>query len=294
MRIRIGLAIIGCLLLFACSKSEEQHAEEVSVPASIDTLPRTAITFIMGKDEYLRNPYYSLASDYYRLNEDEKTEIVIDSVFSLSGVLAYLAKYPPPNGRPWGLINLVSHGNEFVDLSATVTPAGPRISEESLREALADTTLRSLDTTIVDHQTVIHLHGCAVGKNTALLTALGEAFGRKNPPIVKASKMFEYYSNTSPNRNPNLTRHYYAKVWYTFFRPDAAPSAEEIAEDLRSRYPSDRVDWEAALVRTHPDDPSEEYHTRFYVPVSVEEYFRTKEEFPDVRAKSKQLKLFDD
>src|SRR5881398_878797 len=96
-------ALVVCLVLTACHKKQP-----VSNAASgADTLSRARITFILGKDENPRNPYYSLANDYYRLNDSEKTEIVIDTIFSLSGVMDYLAKNRPVNGRPWGMINLV-------------------------------------------------------------------------------------------------------------------------------------------------------------------------------------------
>lgn len=288
MRICIILLFAASLVISSCSKKDEVEINEEAAAVVInDTLPRSAITFIMGRDENLHNPYYSLASDYYRLNEAEKTEVVIDSFTTISGVLYYLANHRPANGRPWGLINLVSHGNEFNDLSCTVTSDGQRVSATSLEQALERHFLTPLDSTIIDERTLVHLHGCAVGKNTTLLSFLGRAFGVK-PPTVKASKLFEYYSNTSPSRNPMLTKHYYARVWYAFFRPDMPASISDLAEDLKERYPNEKVDWEAALIRTHPDDPSEEYHTQFFVPVSAEEFFKTQEEFPDVRARSRQ------
>src|SRR5205807_8032666 len=99
MKTGLRAALIACLLISACSKKKESIA--VSNTA-VDSLPRERITFILGKDENPRNPYYSLANDYYRLNDSEKTEIVIDTIFSLSGVMDYLAKNRPINGRPWG------------------------------------------------------------------------------------------------------------------------------------------------------------------------------------------------
>src|ERR1051325_8453647 len=262
MKTLLCAALVGVLLLTACGKKKPSAANSAA-----DTLTRAKITFILGKDENPRNPYYSLADDYYRLNDSDKTEIVIDTIYSLSGVLHYLTQYRPMNGHPWGTVNLVSHGNEFIDLSVQISPYGPRVSEESIRAAIADTVLRPLDTTIVDRQTLINLHGCAVGKNIGLLRMLGVAFGGRTAPRVKASKLFEYYSNISQNNNPQFVKHYYAKVWYAFYQPDSIPDDSMLAAQFKSHYPNDAVNWYDAVTRYHPATPAEEYNIRMFIPV---------------------------
>ena len=87
------------------------------VDTETDTVPRTSITFILGEDNSTYNQYYTLANHYYRLSPDDRTEVVVEGLTALSQVLDYLRKHPSDNGRPYGLINLVSHGNEFVDLT---------------------------------------------------------------------------------------------------------------------------------------------------------------------------------
>lgn len=278
--------LVLSVMLAACGKKEEPS--EAKRMALADTLPRASITFILGIDENAHNPYYSLADQYYRLNDSDKTEIVIDTIYSLSGVLRYLAQNPPRNGRPWGLINLVSHGNEFIDLSASVTPGGPRISEESVRQAMHDSLLAPLDSSIADYRTLINLHGCAVGKNLGLLRMLGVAFGGAHQIRVKASRMFEYYNNISQTSDPRFIRHYFARVWYAFYRPDTIPTDSQLANNFRSRYPAADVDWLDAVRRSRPNDPSEAYNIRMVIPVVWEDFYKTKQEMPDVRAKSRQ------
>lgn len=279
--------LLVCALIVSCSHKEEPSAGTGNLPAT-DTLPRSAITFILGTDDNPRNPYYSLAAAYYRMSDSEKTEIVIDTIYSLSGVLDYLAQNRPMNGRPWGLINLVSHGNEFIDLSATVTRLGPRISEASIEQAIRDSALRPLDSTIVDARTVISLHGCAVGKNINLLRMLGIAFGGARPIAVRASKLFEYYGNISDGDNPQFIRHYYARAWYAYYHPDSIISDDEFASRLKSRYPADNVNWQEAVSRYHPSNPSEEYNMRFIIPVVWQDFYGKREDLPDLRTTVRQ------
>lgn len=285
-----------CLLIFSgCGKKTPEKTQSVPVAHTdtfdTDTLPRTSITFILGKDENTGNPYYSLANDYYRMSDADKTEIVIDSMVSLLEVRNYLDDHRPANGRPWGLINLVTHGNEFVDLSVWVTPTGARVSEESLQKAMADSVLRPLDSLAIDKKTVFHLHGCAVGNNTGLLNFLGIAFGGKeNPARVKASKMFEYYTYLTKNKDPRMVQHYYARVWYTFYHVDSMPERTDLAEQLKTKYPDDSIEWLEAVYRQHPDNPSEAYHLNLKIPVVWEDFYESKAQLPDLRTRAKQSK----
>ena len=113
-------------------------SESDTVDEVVDTIQRTSITFIMGEDNWAYNQYYTLANYYYRISREERTEVVVEGLHSLSQVLEYLQNNPPENGMPYGLVNVVSHGNEFVDLQMKVTPKGVRTSAESIYEALVD------------------------------------------------------------------------------------------------------------------------------------------------------------
>ena len=135
-----------------------------TIPEVVNTVPRTSITFILGEDNSSYNQYYTLANHYYRLNPEDKTEVVVSDLTALSQVLDYLREHPADSARPYGLINIVSHGNEFIDLQATVTRWGARISPQSLREALDEKKLLPPDSTIVDSLTVVYLHEAKIGR----------------------------------------------------------------------------------------------------------------------------------
>ena len=292
--------IIFCSLLASCFESSKPAKPAAVIVKSADTLdtdtlPRSSITFILGEDENSRNPYYSLANQYYRLSDSDKTEIVIDTIFSLLEVRNYLEEHCPENGRPWGLINLVSHGNEFIDLCVKVTPDGERASGESLMQAVSDSVFMPLDSEAADKKTLINLHGCAVGKNISLLNALGGAFGgNKRPLRVKASKLFEYYSYPAQNKNPQMIRHYYAKVWYGFFKADSIPDANTLAEQFQEKYPADSMNWLDAIHRQTPSNPSQTYHMTMRIPVVWEDFYENKDQLPDWRTRKKQLKWLEE
>jgi hypothetical protein len=260
--------------------------EEVFLP---DTLPRTSITFVLGKDNSDFNQYYTLANYYYRLNPQDKTEIVIDSMTSMLEVYNYLKDNRPKNDRPYGLINLVSHGNQFVDLKARVYPDGSRASTATLDKAIQDSLFLPLSTDIIDSLSVIYLHGCAIGNNKKLINKLGETFGREHNGVkVKASKYFEYYAYLAKNKNPSSIRHYFAKTWYGFYNPDHKPDDQGFADRLAAAYPDEDVNWMEGVQRCFQGNPSELYHFSFLVPLKWEEVFTDEAEVPLVNTKKRR------
>jgi hypothetical protein len=283
------------MMLSSCFENKKKEASTEPIKRAdstdTDTFSRPSITFILGKDKSNRNPYYSLANQYYRLSDSEKTEIVIDTIFSLLDVRNYLADHRPENGHPWGLINLVTHGNEFIDLSVLTTTAGSRVSEKSLQKGIADSVFKPLDSLIVDKKTMFNLHGCAVGNNAGLLKLLGIAFGGRRKPVnVEASKMFEYYAYLSENKNPQTIKHYYAQVWYAYYNVDSFPSDAALTEQLKTRYPNEQIDWADAIHKQYPSNPSEAYHINLKIPVVWENFYESKDQLPDLRTNANELK----
>lgn len=288
------ILLIATVSLFSCkgrgdTAVDTPEADTVvveEVDTVTDTVPRTSITFILGEDNSTYNQYYTLANHYYRLSREDRTDVVVENLTALSQVLDYLRKHPADNGRPYGLVNLVSHGNEFIDLQATVTPWGGRLSPQTLCEALRKKKLVPPDSMVADSLTVVFLHGCAVGQNQALLDGLAEAFGGR--AMVKASKLFEYYAYLSRNQNPGSVRRYFARTWYAFYHPDSAFDEKGLVRQLRRRYPHDTTHWREGLRRRFQDNPSEVYHYSFIVPCSYTEVYGAKEDLPNVNSRSRR------
>ena len=295
------VVLVFCVAsLFSCTKKREaapsfpavNYVMLITEPA--DTVPRTSITFILGKDPYQYNQYYTLANHYYRLHPEDKTEIIIDNFTSIKEVWSYLRTHPAKNNRPYGLINLVSHGNEFLDLSTLVFPYGPRVSALTLQKAIQDSVFTPLDTTILDSKSLIFLHGCAVGNNLQLLNNLAIAFGaEQNGVRVKASKLFEYYSYLSKNKNPQSVRHYYAKTWYAFYHPDTVPNNLMFAEQFEERYPNDNINWLEGVLRRFQSNPGEIYHSSFIVPAVWEDIYEDEALIPSVNTHTRRQEWID-
>lgn len=279
---RLLIGLLAAASLFSCKGRGDVAAvatDSVVDTIVVDTVPRCSVTFIMGHDNSAYNRYYEMAGHYYRINADDRTDVVVDNLTSLSQVMDWLRSHPDTvNHRPYGHINLVSHGNEFVDLQMTVTPRGARTSPEALRQALDQQLVVPTDSTLVDSLTVVFLHGCAVGQNQALLDGLAEAFGGR--ATVMASKLFEYYAYLSRNRNPQSLRHYYARTWYAFHHPDSAVDNSQLARQLKRRYPADKVRWDEGLRRRFQDNPAQIYHYSFTVPCTYEYFYAPDEPMP--------------
>lgn len=287
--------MVGVMFL-GCRGGNGDAADSVADSLVADSVvfepqPRTSITFILGDDNTAFNQYYSLAGHYYRISSDDRTDFVVDGLTSLKQVLDYLNSHPAPDSLPYGLVNLVTHGNEFVDLQMKVTPYGQRSSAASIRKAIAKKRLSPPDSCIVDSCTLVYLHGCAVGNNKALLDALAEAFGGR--ATVMASRLFEYYAYLSPNKDPQSIRHYYARTWYAFYHPDSTYNEDAILRQLQRRYPHDKVNWQEGLRRRFQNDPSQLYHYSFNVPCSYEETYPNRADMPSVASAQKRSQWVD-
>ncbi|MBQ9474286.1 MAG: hypothetical protein IJU81_07755 [Bacteroidales bacterium] len=285
----LHIALLSLLLLGCGGKGSQQQADTAMVeePVPTDTVQRCSITFIMGEDRSAANPYYSLAGFYYRLSAKDRTDRVVDNLASLSEVIKYLNANPAPDSCPYGVVNLVCHGNGFVDLEPTVTRNGKRISVASLQEAMKRHRLPMPDSAVVDSLTIIHLHGCGIGNNRPLLKAMRQAFGDR--PRVVASKLFECYIHGSANHNPQNIIHYYAYAWYAFQNPDSTPSTAQLAKQFKKRYPHEHVDWQSALSRSTPSSLNEPYHFSYIVPCRYEEIYGTPQELPPLNSRKQRL-----
>jgi len=236
------------------------------LPAVIGPL-RERITFILGEDRTEDNPYYEEARNYYMENPVGRTEYIVPGCRSLLEVRDYLERYKPCNGEPWGLINLVSHGNQWTGLSVRVTPDIRRTTAEKLEACVKNGALMPLPETLVDEQTEIILHGCGVGQNPRLVDALARVFGAAGHlPVVRASKLFEYYASLT-DRDRLQTERYLADTWMVSYRMGERPADGVLTNRLREAYPQAPVDWAGALSRRQPRWVGDTYHYTFEVPV---------------------------
>lgn len=224
---------------------------------------RNSITFILGQDTELDNPYYSQATYYYRNHPSEKDNWLNVECRSLKEVMRFLETHS--GHQPWGKINLVVHSNEWRGMGLPIIENGERINTEVLTQALMQGAIKPLSNSIIDHQTEITISGCALGKNHQLLSKLAYAFGGDDDevPSVKSSKYFITYA--SDNGHP---KKYYTAYFHTNYKTGYRPGDIKLSNALRQEYPNENINFRDALSRKMPRFAGDSYHYTFNIPVN--------------------------
>jgi hypothetical protein len=297
-RIPLAVAIIALPLAFSLiwivkNTNEKAHGDgEIQNNDSSDLKSkRESITFILGEDEKNSRPYYSLAFDYYKTDKSARTEYINDTCRSLSSVRDYLRDNPPGNGLPWGLVNLVSHGNEHIGMSVPVVPDSKRSSTERITEYVNAGKFDPLPDSLMDDSTEIFLHGCGLGKDHELLEIISKAFGGdENRPVVRASKLKEYYSSVRNSDKLLKSQLYYAETWSVYYKFKERPDDEALKEEFTKLYPDETIDWADALLRNSPVNAGDLFHYTINIPLHYTARFKTTDSLPDLSTTEKKEK----
>ena len=279
----LSLIVIGIAfgIMTSCNFEKNQVIGQNEQPKVND------ITFILGDDTNTKNPFYQKAELYYHFNDKNKTEKVITSCHSLIEVQEYLIEHA--GDRPWDLINLVSHGNQYLGLSAKITPNGKRASPERILKSLENGTFKKFSENVIDGETTIVLHGCGLGTNLELTKAIRSVFSTgKTLPKVKASKYFEYYVSDEHNKR-NITK-YLADFWITSYKMGYRPSNNIIEKRLLAKYPDSDVNWKEALSKEHAYKAGEVFHYTFDVPVKWVFRYKSKDSIPKLENQHSRTK----
>ena len=204
-------------------------------------------------------------------------------------VQEYLVSFPPSNHRPWGLINLVSHGNQWIGLSVRLIPDGKRTSENSIRKAKKEGLFLPLPDSIIDNHSNIYVHGCAIGKNTELLGSIAKLFAAEShKPKVRASRLFEYFTSNQTYMGRISSHRYLSRVWYAYYKKGYRPGDIRLSRQLKQRYPKTRILWRDVLTRETPRWESDSYHYTFDVPVKWITLYPNCDAIPDISNVEKQ------
>ena len=250
-------------LLTGCETAREQ-AETVweYTPETLDVGPKAAtITFILGEDEG-SNAYYARAEEYFRYYPEEAGEYLVTDLRSLGEVHDYLRKHPSVGG-PWQKINLVAHGNQWTGLAVPLVAGGPpRTYTEVLREWTPD---RPFPKSVLNQKTEIVVHGCSVGRDSALLLQLSRVFAARGNrfPAVSASENFTLFREG----DEGMERHY-AEFYVRATPLGKYPQKEVMANRFRRQHPNKRIDWDEALSNTRFTEELAPHLYQFNVPVS--------------------------
>ncbi len=291
---KYGLSALLLLALFI-SCVGKRKLEVVNADCISTTPYRESITFILGDDTEEDNMFYKEAARYYQYDLIDRTEYMVNSCRSLTEVREYLLKHPPINNQPWGAINLVTHGNQWLGLSVKIAPGQKRTTEKSLKNALNNGVFIPLPNAVIDSSSELFVHGCAVGQNKNLLEAIGIVFRSNNEkPLVRASLFFENYTSHEENGTVYNSKRYFAKTWFAYYKRGYRPGDIRISRQLKQRYPDADVNWRDVLKREGPRWPGDSYHYSFDVPVKWIVTYSDNESLPDISTdENKNLWLLD-
>ena len=250
---------------------------------------RESITFILGDDKESDNPFYKEATNYYLFNEEGKTEQVVTSCRSLLEVQNYLNTNQSLNELPWGLINLVSHGNQWLGLSVKVTPYSKRATPERIREYMKSDSLIRLSDSIIDNETEIFIHACGLGNNKDMMHAMADVFsGGNSKPKVTASKLFEFYTSVKGNKAVRECQRYYADAQFISYKMGYRPEDQVVVNLLNQKYPNSKIDFKDAVNREQARFVGDTYHYTFDIPVKWVIKYKDSVSYPNLSTKKLQ------
>jgi hypothetical protein len=239
---------------------------------------RPAITFLLGQDKEGQH-FFQLAEQHFLLDSAEKTDRVVKSCRSLHSILDYLQS--TPDQKPWGVINLVAHGNMWGGLSVPIREEGERAFPKELFRAAMDGQFPVLPASSVDEKTRINIWACGIGKNPLINLALEMLFTNEDGVAadIYASPYFVIFREVEGREAPvrlNLS------YWPYFFRSGYRPSETEISRQLAMQYPDAAVPWKEALQSENPDPDQVVFHNEFKVPVVWTVLYPDKNSRPDI------------
>lgn len=253
-------------LLTGCDAGRKQvlvrevTPETPLIPEAFDDRAAT-ITFILGEDEGT-NAYYARATEYFRYHPQEAGEYLVTDLRSISEVHDYLRMHPSSAG-PWRTVNLVAHGNQWTGLA---TPLHPGQTTRTSTEVLAAwQPARALPKTTVNEVTEFVVHGCSVGRDSALLLQLSRVFAARGHryPAVAASENFTLFREG----DYGMERHY-AEYYFRATPLGKYPQREVMANRFARQHPEKPIDWDAALSNSRFTEALQPHLYQFNVPVS--------------------------
>lgn len=240
---------------------------------------RKSITFIMGKDKAGYN-YFNLAERHFTFDKEESTDYMVKSCRSFEDLLYYLNQYPEQED-PWGVINVVLHGNVWSGLSLPISNDGDRATPKNLVKMLVNSPLPKLKNTSIDTQTKVNFWGCGIGKNPIILSALDSMIKTENhtSPDLYVSPHFVVFKEMENGGAPKRIK---ASYWPYIFKRGYRPSASLIAQELKNQYPEKDIAWQEAVETEDIDTDEDVFQNSFHLPVSFTRIYETKKSRPDI------------
>jgi len=237
---------------------------------------RESITFIMGGVD---DRFYASATRYFELNPSTHVESLAGD--SLRDLRDHLVNHPPQtpapqNERRWGEVNMVSHANEWGNMTVPLTPGGDSVSDDTLRDAIAHGTFPTVPDVLFDVRTRFYVRGCEIGRSQDFVDAMSEALGKDDAddlqrPQVYAPKHLQTFRFWTVGNDLVAADQYLEQSWYVVYPLNENRTQQQLRDMFVARH-GNVLDWQAALGRRHerylgdtyykvhpdPDDPDDD------------------------------------
>ncbi len=242
-----------------------------------------SICFLLGEDKP-GYEYFTLAKAYYLNDDEDKTDVVVNTCRSIEEVIQYLNEHN--NQNPWSTIEVVLHGNPYSGLSTNIKDGGLRATPKNLLKSTLLNGLPNLQTGTINSETKINFWGCGIGKNPFINMALDTFFSLETgeKPIIYTSPHFVIFK---PQAGASTPRKLKASYWPYIYKRGYRPSESVIAQAMRKQYPDDTIQWESAIRETANDTSF--LNNSFHIPVSWTVIYDQKEDRPSVSTEAEKL-----
>jgi hypothetical protein len=209
--------------------------------------PRKDYVFLMGST----GGFYLAARRFFK-DHHPTAEIISLKDNSLAGLFAKLRDVASPTS-PVGNLYIVSHANVDGTLSFGLTgkDKDKKTTFGELTNALKTSPGLFKLSGGVDGKTTIHIKGCNIGRNTDMLNALDEAFGKNAQVVAPTHKQGYEYHTTGKGPAAVVVSSEYFNTYNVEFAGKAAKSDDELIAAFKEKYAglgfSDQ-DWEIAVL----------------------------------------------
>ncbi len=228
---------------------------------------RQSISFILGEDQDLKNPFYENAEKYFRYNPEAKTDKIVTDCRSMQSLFSSLKNNYKKDQRPYQTINIIVHSNPWSGMSIPLIDGGERLDAKQIENALREQILIPLSNEIIDERTRIVIFACGMANNEELIAGLQKAFGgfdQIQPQIIASENYFNFYSEA------DLVFKSEMQVFYAFYPTAHKPGDLSLSRQLKKKYPEASINWLSALQNTIMDSNQEIFTYQYNIPVEWE------------------------